>query len=72
MASSTGSRPHDSEPPRDGGALEAAHYLQGAIAELSQMAHRHRHGMLAYLLDMALMEANEIVRPGGRPGHSGR
>jgi hypothetical protein len=58
------------EPPRDGGPLEAAHYLQDAIRDLSQMAHRHGHGMLAYLLDMALMEADQIVR--GKPRRSSR
>lgn len=70
MSSSPGSRSHGREPPGDGGPLEAAHYLRGAIAELTQMAHRHGHGMLGYLLDMALMEAEEIVRP--KRGRSGR
>lgn len=63
--SARGARSHDGDPPGDGGPDEAAHYLAGAIAELSQMAHRHRHDMLAYLLDMALLEAEEIMRLGG-------
>lgn len=58
----------DGGPPGDGGPNEAAHYLAGAIAELSQMAHRHRHEMLAYLLDMALLEAKEILRIGSSRG----
>jgi hypothetical protein len=30
--------------------------------ELSQMARRHGHDMLGYLLDMAVMETDQIVR----------
>jgi hypothetical protein len=56
--------------PRDGGPDEAAHYLRDAIIELAQMAHRHRLEMLGYLLDMALMEADEMVR--SRGGRSAR
>lgn len=63
--SARGARLPDGGPPGDGGPDEAAHYLAGVIAELSQMAHLHRHEMLAYLLDMALLEAAEIVRLGG-------
>ena len=58
------------EPPRDGGPGEAAHYLRDKITELAQMAHRHRLEMLGYLLDMALMEADEMVR--ARGGRSAR
>ena len=49
-------------PSGDGGPEEAALYIKRAIAELSQMARRHGHDMLGYLLDMAQMEADEIVR----------
>lgn len=56
MTSSTGD-----EPARDGGPGEAAHYLRDAITELSQIAHRHRLETLAYLLDMARMEAGEVL-----------
>jgi hypothetical protein len=70
MTASTGCS-HDGDPPRDGGPLEAAHFMRGSIAELSQMAHRHGHGTLAYLLDMALMEAEEIMRLGRTAGRSG-
>lgn len=54
------------EPRGDGGPDEAAHYLRNVIAELSQMAHRHRHDMLAYLLDMALLEANDLIERSGK------
>ena len=49
-------------PSGDGGPEEAALYIKSAIAELSQMARRHGHDMLGYLLDMARMEADQIVR----------
>jgi hypothetical protein len=56
------------EPERDGGPGEAASYLAGAIAELAQMARRHRLDMLCYLLEMAQLEAEEAVRlRRGRP-----
>ena len=47
---------------RDGGALEAAIYLVEVITNLALIARRHRLDMLGYLLDMAHMEASEIVR----------
>lgn len=60
------------EPPRDGGPGEAAHYLRSAITELSRIAHRHRLETLAYLLDMAQMEAGEVlVRLGNGSSPSG-
>jgi hypothetical protein len=46
----------------DGGPDEAAHYIKGAVRDLSLMARRHRHDMLAYLLDMAHLETEEILR----------
>lgn len=48
--------------PRDGGPVEAAQYLSEATGELIQVARAHRLDMLCYLLDMARMEAREIVR----------
>jgi hypothetical protein len=62
--------PKGGQPPRDGGPDEAADYLRDAITELAQMAHRHRLEMLGYLLGMALMEADEMVR--ARGGRSAR
>ncbi|MCK7475594.1 MAG: hypothetical protein MZV49_23880 [Rhodopseudomonas palustris] len=46
----------------DGGALEAAVYVVETTTHLAFMARRHRLDMLGYLLDMARMEAAEIVR----------
>jgi hypothetical protein len=56
----------------DGGADEAALYIKSAVAELSRMAQRHRHGLLAYLLDMAHLETEEILRRRGLRKPSGR
>lgn len=46
----------------DGGPEEAALYIKGAVRDLSRMARLHRHDMLAYLLDMAHLETEEILR----------
>ncbi|PZA12259.1 hypothetical protein DNX69_09675 [Rhodopseudomonas palustris] len=48
--------------PGDGGPVEAAQYLSEATGQLIQVAQAHRLDMLCYLLDMARMEAKEIVR----------
>lgn len=47
---------------RDGGPMEAAEYVSQAVGELSQLARTHQLGMLAYLLDMAKLEADETLR----------
>ena len=52
----------DSQPPADGGPVEAAHYIKGAVHDLARLARRHRLDMLAYLLDMAHLEAEERLR----------
>ncbi|MDB5619073.1 hypothetical protein [Tardiphaga sp.] len=62
MSISVGDRSRGGGAPRDGGSDEAAHYIKSATAELAQMARRHGHDTLSYLLDMAQMEADEIVR----------
>jgi hypothetical protein len=46
----------------DGGPEEAARYIKGVVRDLSRMARRHRHDMLAYMLDMAHLETEEILR----------
>lgn len=46
----------------DGGPVEAASFISGAVVELAQLARRHKLNMLGYLLDMAQLEAGEIVR----------
>jgi len=51
---------------RDGGPVEAAGYLAEAIGELIQIVQAHRLDMLCYLLDMARLEAREVVRLRGR------
>lgn len=50
------------EPIRDGGAGEAAGFVAGSVRELSLLARRHHLDTLAFLLDMAQMEAEERVR----------
>jgi hypothetical protein len=52
----------DDQPQGDGGPEEAALYIKSAVRDLSRMARRHRHDMLAYLLDMAHLETEEILR----------
>jgi hypothetical protein len=54
--------PQDPSLKHDGGPDEAAHYIKGSLADLSRMARRHGHDLLAYLLDMAHLEADEILR----------
>ncbi|MBC7585551.1 hypothetical protein FNL55_17140 [Tardiphaga sp. vice352] len=53
---------HRRGPSGDGGPEEAALYIKSTIVDLSQMARRHGHDMLGYLLDMAVMEADEVAR----------
>ena len=59
---SRGHRTRASEPAGDGGRDEAAHYLAAAVADLGLIARRHGLDTLGYLLDMAQLEAEEIVR----------
>lgn len=54
--------------PMDGGPAEAASVIAEAVAELAQLSRRHRLDMLAHLLDMAQLEADEFVRRRLRPG----
>src|SRR5438067_1541838 len=46
---------------------EAAAYVAGLMAELAILVRRHHLDTLGYLLDMARLEAEEIVQRGGRP-----
>ncbi len=58
------------EPAGDGGPLEAASFIAENILELAAVARRHRLETLGFLLDMAQLEADELVRAGrlrGRP-----
>jgi hypothetical protein len=52
----------------DGGPAEAASFISGVVAELSQLSKRHGLYLLGYLLDMAQLEADEIARRESRPG----
>ena len=56
------SSPTEAEPPGQGDRLEAAEFIGSSAGELAQLASRHNLEMLAYLLDVARMEADEIVR----------
>jgi hypothetical protein len=51
---------------RDGGPVEAASFVAEQLADLAQLARRHRLDVLGFLLDMSLMEAKEIVRRRGK------
>jgi hypothetical protein len=48
------------------GAAEAARFLAEHLADLVALARCHRLEMLAYLLDMAKLEAAETVRRSSR------
>jgi hypothetical protein len=51
---------------RDGGPAEAASFVAEQLADLAQLARRHKLDVLGFLLEMSLMEAREIVRLGGK------
>ncbi|MGN6310507.1 MAG: hypothetical protein ACTHNN_13235 [Xanthobacteraceae bacterium] len=50
------------EPAGDGGPDEAARFIAGAVSELALMARVHRLDVLAHVLDMAQMEAENLIR----------
>lgn len=50
------------EPAGDGGPNEAARFIAGAVSELVLMARVHRLELLAHLLDMAQLEAENLIR----------
>lgn len=52
---------------KDGGPGEAASYIAEAVAELAQLSRRHGLETLGYLLEMAQLEAGEIVRQRLKP-----
>ena len=51
---------------QSGGPEEAALYIKDVLSDLTQIAHRHHLGVLGHLLDMASLEADEILRKSGR------
>lgn len=46
----------------DGDALEAAGFVAEWVGHLAQVARRHRLETLGFLLDMALIEAEDVIR----------
>ena len=54
------------EPPGDGGPDEAALFIAETVTALAAIARRHELGMLARLLEMAHMEAEDRVRIRGK------
>jgi hypothetical protein len=54
------------EPPGDGGPDEAAIFIAETVAALAGLARRHKLVMLARLLEMTQMEAEERVRLRGK------
>ncbi|KAA0074443.1 hypothetical protein CIW50_16040 [Tardiphaga sp. P9-11] len=61
----------DDQAQGDGGPEEAALYIKSAVRDLSRMARRHHHDMLAYLLDMVHLETEEVLRLRGLRKPSG-
>ncbi len=51
-----------------GGPEEAAAFIAATLTDLVQIAGRHGLGTLGYLLDMAQMEARDLLLNRRRPG----
>jgi len=51
---------------------QAAAYVAGLTGELAGLVRRHRLDMLAYLLDMVRLEAEETVQRAERPSGADR
>lgn len=62
MPEQRGAQTKDGEPLRDGGPAEAAGFLAEMMFDFAKLARRHKLDTLAFLLDMAHLEAKEIVR----------
>jgi hypothetical protein len=54
------------DPPGDGGPDEATAFIAETVADLARIARRHHLDVLASLLEMARMEAEERVRLRGK------
>jgi hypothetical protein len=52
----------------DGGPAEAASFISEAVAELAPLSQRHNLDMLTHLLEMARLEADDIIRRQLTPG----
>lgn len=46
----------------NGDSLEAAGFIAASVGELAQIARRHHLETLGFLLDMALLEAEDVIR----------
>jgi hypothetical protein len=60
--------PRTDLPVADGSPVEAASFIAETVADLGLLARRHGLHMLAHLLDMARLEADDFVRKQARPG----
>jgi hypothetical protein len=54
------------DPPGEGGPEEAVSYIAETVADLAQVARRHKLEVLVRLLDMAEMEAQERIHRRGK------
>jgi hypothetical protein len=61
-ASGGNRRSRTDEPDGEGGPDEAAAFIAEAVAELAQLAKRHKLEILRHLLGMAQLEAEERLR----------
>jgi hypothetical protein len=64
MPSEDGSKPGD--------APEAAQYIASFAEELARLAKSHELDALAYILDMARLEADQVAKRGARQGRTDR
>jgi hypothetical protein len=55
-------RPRAGEPSSDGGSEAAANFIAETVASLAKLARRHELDLLAYLLAMSQLEAEEQVK----------
>jgi hypothetical protein len=65
-SSGRGPRSPTDDPSGDGGPDEAAAFIAENLAELAGLARRHKLDLLAHLLGMARMEAEEWLRLRGK------
>jgi hypothetical protein len=55
-------RSQTDEPPGEGGSEEAANFIAETVASLTRLARRHDLDLVAYLLAMTRLEAEEQVK----------
>ncbi|MET0314679.1 MAG: hypothetical protein ABW275_09835 [Hansschlegelia sp.] len=60
----SGGRPHHAPETRGSEARDAAAYVAALVHDLREIARRHNLSTLAYLLDMARLEAESTARSG--------